>query len=52
MLINDGFDGFEFDDEAVFDKEIGKVLADDGSILVVYRDGMLLFTSRPSFRSL
>ena len=43
MLINDGFDGFEFDDEAVFDKEIGKVLADDGSIFVVNRDGMLLF---------
>jgi len=34
MFIDEGFDGFEFDDERVLDEEIGEVFAENRSVFI------------------
>ncbi len=43
MLVGYFFAGFNFNNQTVFDKQVSVESADNGSVLVVYGQGMLLF---------
>ena len=49
MLVGNRLAGFQFDDETIFDKEIGIVIAEDRFISVANSQRMLLFHLHPEF---
>ena len=49
MFISDGFAGFQLDDEAVVDEEVGEIMAEDLAVFISHFERLLLFHLETGF---